>query len=59
METEIQFLFIWKTHAYPPPLAKLAKQLEDILHIIKNYTKDYVTEQRLPQNLLNQIRLYG
>lgn len=58
MEAEIQGLLIWKTHAYPPPLAKLAKQIEDILHITKNYTKDYVTEQRLLQNLLNQIRLY-
>lgn len=45
MEAEIQALFIWKTHAYPPPLAKLAKWLENILHIIKNYTKDYdITE---------------
>lgn len=58
MEAEIQVLFIRKTHAYPPSLAKLAKQLEDILHIIKNYTKDYVTEQRSLQNLLNQVRLY-
>lgn len=58
MEAEIEVLFLWKTHAYPPRLAKLAKQLEDILHIIKNDTKDYMTEQRLLQNLLNQIRLY-